>query len=107
MVVAEDALGNRWKDFKVGGRSESTFLRLLERLAEMERYSIDAYGAYGCLPVNKHRVGKGGAMNRNEGLHSALRGRLNGLARRAKVCSKTDRMLTLSIALAWLRLSWI
>ena len=107
--MSEDALGNRWKDFEVGGRSESTFLRLLERLAEMERYSSGAYGVcmYGFLPVNKLRVGNGGAVNRNEGLHLALRGRLNGFARSAKGYSKTDGMLTLSLALVWLRLGWI
>ena len=42
------------------------------------------------------RQGRGG--NRNEGLHSALRGKLNSLARRTMGYSKTDGMLTLSIA---------
>ena len=106
-AVAEDALGNRWNDFEVGDRSESTLLRLLERLPDAASYSSDAYGAYGCLPVNKHRVGKGGAVNRNEGLHSVLRGKLNRLVRRAKGYSKTDGMLTLSLALVWLKLGWI
>ena len=63
-AVAEDALGNRWNDFEVGDRSESTLLRLLEGQPDAESCSGDAYGAYGCLPVNKHRVGKGGAVNR-------------------------------------------
>ena len=103
----EDASGNRWKDFEVGDRSESTLLRLLERLPDAACYSSDAYGAYGCLPVNKHRVGKGGAVNRNEGLHSVLRGKLNRLVRRTKGYSKTDGMLTMSLALAWLKLGWI
>ena len=101
-AAVEDALGNRWKDFEVGDRSESTLLRLLERLPDAVSYRSDAYGAYGCLPVNKHWVGKVGAVNRNEGLHSALRGRLNKLVRRAKGYSKTDRMLTLSLALAFM-----
>ena len=91
----------------MGYRSESAFLRLLERLQDTERYDTDAYGAYGCLPVNKHRVGKGGEVNRNEGLHSALRGKLNRLARHTKGYSKTDGMLTLSLAPARLRLDWI
>ena len=90
-----------------GDGSESTLLRLLERLLDAESYSSDAYGAYDCLPVNKRRVGKGGAVNRNEGLHSALRGKLNGLVRRTKGYFKTDGMLTLSIALVWLKLGWI
>ena len=63
----EDALGNRWKDIEVEDRIEATFLRLLERLSDTERYKIDACGVYGRLPVNKRKVGKGGAVNRNEG----------------------------------------
>ena len=42
----------------------------------------------------------------NEGLHSVLRGRLNGLARLAKGYSKTDGMLALSIELARMILGW-
>ena len=106
-AVAEDASGNRWKDFEVGDRSESTFMLLLERLPDAARYSSDAYGAYGCLPANKRKIGKGGTMNRNEGLHSVLRGRLNRLARRTKGYSKTDGTLTMLIALAWLKLGWV
>ena len=82
-------------------------MRLLERLLDAACYSSDGYVAYGCLPVNKRKVGKGGAVNRNDGLHSALRGKLNRLVRRTKGCSKTDGMLTLSLALAWLKLGWI
>ena len=82
-------------------------MRLLERLLDAESYSSDAYGAYSCLPMNKHWVGKGGAVNGNDGLHSVLRGKLNWLVRRAKGYSKTDRMLTMSLALAWLKLGWI
>ena len=40
----EDAVSNRWKNFEVGAISEATFLRLLERLTDTERYRIDAYG---------------------------------------------------------------
>ena len=50
------------------------------------------------LPLNKQRIGKVDAVNRNDGLHSALRGKLSRLARRTKGYSKTDGMLTLSIA---------
>ena len=59
------------------------------------------------MPVNKGMVGKGGAVNRNEGLHSALRSRLNRLAKHTKGYSKADGMLTLSFALVWLKLGWI
>ena len=68
-------------------------LRLLERLPDAERYEPDAYGVYGTLPINKHVVGKYGAVNRNEGLHSMLCGKLNRLARRTKGCAKSIEML--------------
>ena len=84
-----------------------TAVRLLERLPDTTHYRIDGYGVYGCLPVNKHKVGKGDAVNGNKGLHSVLRGKLNRLARRTKRYSKTDGMPPLSLALAWLRLGWI
>ena len=90
-----------------GTEAESTLLRLLERLPDAESCSSDAYGAYGCLPVNKRKVGKGGAVNRNERLHSVLCGKLNRLVRRTKGYTKTDGMLTMSLALAWLTLGWI
>ena len=41
--MLEDASGNWWKDFDVGDRSEGTFMRLLERLPDTERYGNDAY----------------------------------------------------------------
>ena len=50
---------------------------------------------------------QGGAVNMNDGLHSALRGKLNRLMRRTKGCSKTDGMLTMSLAMVWLKLGWI
>ena len=31
-------------DFEVGGRDEATFMRLLERLLDAQRYETDAYG---------------------------------------------------------------
>ena len=70
----EERDGSGWIDFEVGGRDESPFLRLLERLPDAERYETDAYGVYGALPVNKPVVGKYGPVNWNEGLHSMLRG---------------------------------
>ena len=60
-AALEDAQGKRWKDFEVWDRSESTLLRLLERLPDAESYRLDAYGAYGCLHVNKNWVSKGDA----------------------------------------------
>ena len=82
-------------------------MRLLEQLLDTARYKIDAYRMYGCLPVNKQRVGKGCAVNRSEWQQSVLYGMLNRLERRTKGCSKMDKLLILSIGLAWLRLGWI
>ena len=48
------------------------------------------------MPRNKHKVGKDGAVNRNDGLRSALREMLNRLAQCTKVCANTKAMLTLS-----------
>ena len=100
-AVVEERDGSRWMDFEVGGRDESTFLRLLERLPDAERYETDAYGVYGALPVNKHVVGKYGAVNWCEGLHSMLRGKLNRLVRRTKGCAKSVDMLVNLLALAF------
>ena len=92
-AVVEERDGSKWMDFEVDGRDEATFLRLLERLPDAERYETDAYGVYGTLPVNKHAVEKYGAVNWNEGLHSMLRGKLNRLVRRTKGCAKSVDML--------------
>ena len=66
-AVVEEVDGSRWMDYEVGKRSEATFLRLYERLPEAERYRSDAYRVYGWLPRNRHKVGKGSEVNRNEG----------------------------------------
>ena len=88
-------------DFEVGGRDESTFLCLLERLPDAERYETDAYGVYGTLLVNKHVVGKYGTVNWNEGLRLMLRGKLNRLVRRTKGCAKSAEMLVSLLALVF------
>ena len=105
-AVVEEENGRRWVD-EVGDRTEATFLKLYNRLPEAEQYHTDAYRVYGWLPANRHVIGKGGAVNRNEGLHSVLRGKLNRLIRRAKGYSKSVAMLCGSIALVCLRLGLI
>ena len=45
------------------------------------------------MPVNKHVVEKYGAVNWSDGLNSALRGKLNRLARQTKGCAKGVEML--------------
>ena len=98
-VVAE-ADGQRWVDFEVGDRSETPFWRLYERLPEAGLYRSDAYAVYlGWLPPDRHVVGKGGAVNWNEGLHSVWRGKLNRLMRRTKGYTKSVEMLVYSLAL--------
>ena len=56
---------------------------------------------YGALPVNKHVVGKRGAVNWNAGLHSMLRGKLNRLVRRTKGYAKSVDMSVNPLALVF------
>ena len=98
-AVVSESDGRRWADFEVGDRSEQTFLRLYERLPEAKLYRTDAYQVYDWLPVDRHEVGKGGAVNWNEGLHSWCRGNLNRLHRRTKGYTKSVAMLGCSLAL--------
>ena len=102
-AVVEEPDGSRWADFEVGGRDARTFLRLYGRLPDAERYCTDGYRVYDWLPVDRHLVGKGGAVNWNEGLHSFLRGKLNRLVRRTKGYSKREGALRAGLALAWVR----
>ena len=83
-AVVEEGDGQRWVDFEVGRRDEETFLRLYERLPAAELYRSDHYVVYEWLPQDRHVSGKGGAVNRNEGLHSRLRDRLRRLQRKTR-----------------------
>ena len=86
-------------DFEVGDRSETPLLRLYDRLPEAEQYRSAAYAVYRAwLPPNSHVVGKGGAVNRNEGWHSWLRSQLNRLVRDTKGYTKSAPMLAYSVA---------
>ena len=62
-------------------------------------YRTDGYQVYGWLPADRHQVGKSGAVNWNEGLHSWCRGKLNRLHRRTKEYTKSVAMLSGSLAL--------
>ncbi len=74
-AVSLGADGRRQVDFELGDRGEATFLRLYGRLPEAETYCSDAYVVYqSWLPPARHRAGRGGPVNWNEGLHSRLRG---------------------------------
>lgn len=60
------------------------------------------YGSW--LPPGNYVVGKGGAANWNEGMHSWLRSHLNRLVRDTQRCAKSPQMLLYSVALvveAW------
>lgn len=48
-------------NFEVSGRDEASFIRLLELLPDVARYKT--YAVYRALSVNKHVVGKYGAVN--------------------------------------------
>ena len=101
-AVVEERDSFRWWMYEVGGRDVSAFSRLLDRLPGSDRYEPDAYPAHEWLPRDRHAIGKGGAVNRNEGLHSKLRSKLNRLVRSAKGYTKSVEMLKhlLAIALA-------
>ena len=100
-AVVEETDGRRWADFEVGSRGAETFLRLYARLPEAKLYRSD--GLRVCrewLPAGRHVVGKGGAVNWNEGLHSECRTRLNRLGRRTKGYTKSWALLECSLALS-------
>ena len=102
-AVVEEWDGSRWADFEVGYRDAETFLRLFRRLPEAAKYRSDHYEVYSHLPPARHVKGKGSEVNRNEGLHSKLRVRLNRLVRRTHGYSKRLYMLVGSLAMVWLR----
>ena len=83
-MVVEERDSVRWRMYQVGGRDESAFSRLLDRLPSADRYATDAYPVYEWLPRDRHIAGKGGVVNWNEGLHSKLRSKLNRLVRSTK-----------------------
>ena len=89
-AVVEERDGSSWIDFEMGDRSEATFCACWSG-CHTERYRNGAYGVYGCLPVNKRKVGKDGAVNGNEGQLSVLRGKLNRLVRRTKAAQRALR----------------
>ena len=86
--------------YEVGGRDESAFSRLLEQLPDADGYETDAYQVYEWLPPDRRVIGKGGAVNWNEGLHSKLRSKLNRLVGRTKCYAKSVEMLKHLLAIA-------
>ena len=74
-------------------------MSLYHRLPASERYSTDAYEVYKWLPADRHVVSKGSEANRNEGLRSVPRSKLNRLVRETKGYSKSVEMLSGSPAL--------
>ena len=82
----------------MGDRRENTFLRLYDWLPEAV-YCSDRYAAYRRFPQDRHCAGKGGAVNRNAGLHSELRSKRNQPMRRTKGYTKSIETLVYSPAL--------
>ena len=75
-------------------------LRLYARLPDAKLYCSDGLRVYReWLPVGRHVVGKGGAVNWNEGLRWECRTRLNRLGRRTKGYTKSRDLLERSLAL--------
>ena len=94
-------------EFAIGDRSEKTLLKLLKRLPFAEEYHTDKYAVYGSwIPSSQHVVGKGGKVNRNEGIHSLLRDCLYRLRRATKGYTKCLWMLEASIAFVALKRGW-
>ena len=100
-AVLEEQNGLRWQMYEVGGRDVAAFSRLLNRLPDANRYETDAYRVYEWLPRDRHAIGKGGAVNWNEGLHSKLRSKLNRLTRRTKGYTKSVEMLEHMLAIVF------
>ena len=105
-AVVEWQDGSRSVDFEVGDRGEATLVKLCEHLPLADTYHTDGYEPYTWLPRDRHRVGKGGKVNRNEGVHSMLRDRLHRLRRRTKGYTKSVSMLTASIAMICIHSGW-
>ena len=100
IAVVEERDGVRWRMYEVGGRDESAFSRLLDRLPGADMYETDAYPVYEWLHRERHAIGKGGAVNRMSGWRSELRSKLNRLVRRAKGYTKSVEMLKHLLAIA-------
>ena len=54
-------------------RTAETFQKLMDRLPLAETYHTDRYRVYDAFSRRHRVIGKGGKVNRNEGLHSRLR----------------------------------
>ena len=87
--------------YEAGGRDESAFSRLLDCLPGADRCEADYYSVCEWLHGGRHVIGKGGAVNRIEGLHSKLRSNLNRLARRTKGYTKSVEMPKDLLAIAF------
>ena len=93
-AVMQETDGRRLMDFEVSDRSENTFERRYARFLAAQQYCSDRYALYaGRFPHTAIRSGKGGPLNRNEGLHSVLRSQLHRLMRRTKGHTKSIEAL--------------
>ena len=76
------------------------FHRLPRRPPPAEKRRSGGREALGHLPAGRRARGKGGEVNRNEGLRAKLRTRLNRLGRSASGYSENLETLANSLALA-------
>ncbi len=100
-AVVKEPNGVRWRMYEVGRKGESALSRLLGRLPGADRYETGAYPVYEWLPRGRRAIGTGGAVNRNEGLHSKLRSKLNRLVRRTKGYTKSVERLKHLLAIVF------
>jgi len=91
----------------VGERGEATFVNLCDRLPPVVSYYSDGHALYQWLPRTHHNVGKGGKVDRNQGIHPILRDRLYRLQRRTKGYNKSLWMLRASIARICIHVGWV
>ena len=83
-----------------------TWARLCACLPAAETCRRDAYPAYAWLPRPRHKVGKGSAVNRHEGLHAVRRGKLHRRVRRAQGYSQSVARLRAAMAWVCLRMGY-
>ena len=98
-AVIEWLDGSRSFDFVIGDRKKGTFQKLMAHLPLAETYHTDAYPVYDAFSRRHRVIGKGGKVNRNEGIHSLLRDSLYRLRRQTKGLTRSLWMLEASVAL--------
>ena len=101
--MVEERDGIRWRMYDVGGRDDSAFSRLLDRLPDTDTGTRPTLiPVYEWLPRDRHVIVKGGAVNWYEWLHSKLMIKLNKLVMSAKGYTKSVEMLKHLLAIVFI-----